>query len=145
MSWTPELNSLPITEVVVLVLENNQGDFLLTQRKKNQHLAGYWEFPGGKIEPTETPIEALKRECKEEIDYTVKTAKQILKVNHDYTSIRVELLIFHEVNPNPKVKPAECQSMRWVNINDLTKYKLPEANKPIIQYLRSKLSPPNLN
>ncbi len=135
MPRPPQLNSPPKTKVVVLVLENHQGDILLTQRKEPQHLAGYWEFPGGKIEAGESTIEALQRECKEELDYNTSTTNLILQIHHDYPSISVELLVFHEISTNPQVKSAENQCMQWVNKAELSKFKLPEANKTIIQYL----------
>jgi len=120
-----------------LVLENDQGDILLTQRQNNQHLAGYWEFPGGKIKTHESPTEALRRECKEEIDYTLTAADQILQLEHKYPSANIELLVFHEIKTDPKVKPAEGQPMQWVNKKDLLLYKMPEANKTIIQHIQS--------
>lgn len=143
MSRAPELNtpakesSSSVIKVVVLVLENNQGDILLTQRKKHQHLAGFWEFPGGKIDMGESAIEALKRESIEELNYAITTPKQILQIHHDYSSLTVELLVFHEINPDPKVCAAENQAMKWVNKTDLTQYQLPEANQSIVDYLQT--------
>jgi len=140
MPRPPQLNSSPKTKVVVLVLENNQGDILLTQRKEHQHLAGYWEFPGGKVEAGESAIEALQRECKEELDYNTPATNLILQVHHDYPSISVELLVFHEISTNPQVNSTENQNMQWVKKTDLSKYKLPAANKTIIQYLNKKMT-----
>ena len=136
MSRTTDLTP-SLTKVVVLVLKNNQGDILLTQRQKHQHLAGYWEFPGGKIEADESPFEALKRECMEELDYHIIAPEKILTINHQYPTIKVQLQIFYETNTHPQVKPAEGQCMKWVNINDLDQYKLPEANQAIIEHLQS--------
>ena len=127
----------PSVKVVVLLLENSQGQVLLTQRKKNQHLAGYWEFPGGKIESGESTAVALQRECKEELDYNVTTTNQVLQVHQNYPSFNVELRVFHEINPNPRVIAAENQHMQWVKKADLKLYKLPEANQSILNYLQA--------
>lgn len=121
--------------VVVLVLENSQGDVLLTQRQKHQHLAGYWEFPGGKIEPNESAIEALSRECLEELDYLIKSPQHILTINHSYPDIDVSLLVFHDIADNPQVKPVECQPLQWVRKPALLNHRLPEANQAIVEYL----------
>jgi 8-oxo-dGTP diphosphatase len=117
------------------VLENHQGDVLLTQRKKHQHLAGYWEFPGGKMERGESAIEALQRECIEELAYHTTANKPILHIHHSYPSINVQLHVFHDINANPSVKPAENQNMQWVKKSKLADIKLPDANHPIIKYL----------
>ncbi len=122
-------------KVVVLILENYQGDILLTQRQKHQHLAGYWEFPGGKTEAGESNIQALKREIKEELNYNCTTTNQVLELNHDYPTVNVKLLVFHEVSENPYVIPAEGQSIKWVKKNQIAQYQLPQANQPILQYL----------
>ena len=136
MPRSPELINPAKIKVVVLVLENNQGDILLTQRKKHQHLAGYWEFPGGKIEAGETAIQALQRECKEELEYNTNSSQRILQIHHDYPSISVDLQVFYEFSPNPQVKAVEKQTMQWVKKADLGQYKLPEANQAILQYLQ---------
>ena len=137
MPRAPELSPPNRIKVVVLVLENNQGDILLTQRKSHQHLAGYWEFPGGKIEAGESATTALQRECKEELNYHVSAARQILNIHHDYPTMSVELLVYHEISINPKVTAAENQPMKWVMKADLIHCKLPEANLPILHYLQA--------
>ncbi len=134
MSRATELTPTPI-KVVVLVLENHQGDILLTQRKKHQHLAGYWEFPGGKVEKGESKLDALKRECIEELAFQTAAIKPILHIHHDYPSISIELHVYHEIKENPLVTPAEMQNMKWVKKSDLTDLQLPEANQAIINYL----------
>lgn len=134
MSRSTQLNH-KITQVVVLVLENNQGDVLLTKRKADTHLPLYWEFPGGKVEHNESIIQALSRECIEEIDYTPINPNHILSINHNYPSKLVLLEFFHEINEFPQVSAAEGQQMQWVKKEHLYRFKLPEANKSIIRYL----------
>ncbi len=135
MSRPPDLTEGPTTDVVVLVLENNQGDVLLTQRRAETHLPFYWEFPGGKAEPNETRLETLRRECLEEIGYTPSKAKEILTIHHTYPTKSVQIFVFHELAHHPIVKPLENQNMQWVPKNQLNQHQLPAANKGIIDYL----------
>lgn len=135
MSRSPKLKTKQAVKVVVLVLENDRGDILITQRQKHQHLSGYWEFPGGKIEPGETAIAALERECNEELNHSIQSPQQILTINHSYPDIEVTLLIYHELSINPKVFAAENQPLKWVTKSALLNYKLPEANQAIVEYL----------
>lgn len=134
MSRQTQLNH-KIVNVVVLVLENHQGDILLTQRKEKTHLAHYWEFPGGKVEPKESKLEALKRECIEEIKYTPSSPVHILSINFKYPSKHVQLEVFHEKKESPIVSAAEGQNMQWVKKSQLNLLKTPEANKTIIDHL----------
>lgn len=135
MPRASELKTKTPIQVVVLVLENHQGDILIAQRQKHQHLAGYWEFPGGKIEPHETAIDALQRESLEELNHQIKTPQHILTIDHCYSDINVTLMVFHELIHNPQVKAAENQPLKWVEKSTLSQYQLPEANQAIIDYL----------
>ncbi|MCX7554572.1 8-oxo-dGTP diphosphatase MutT [Marinicella sp. S1101] len=133
-----DLSKGPVIEVVVLVLENHQGDVLITQRKADAHLANYWEFPGGKVESGENLSQALKRECIEEIDHAPNRVEHILTLNHEYPSRTVRIQVFHEISTHPKVKPIESQSMKWVPFDELQHHQLPPANTPILEYLHKR-------
>jgi 8-oxo-dGTP diphosphatase len=69
--------SKPYIKVVAAVIGDKQGRFLVTQRPEGQHLAGYWEFPGGRIEEGETPQEALTREIQEELAVNISVGELI--------------------------------------------------------------------
>lgn len=125
-------------EVVVLVLENDRGDILLSQRHPDKHLGGYWEFPGGKIEANETPEQALYREINEELNFTPSGALPILSIDHQYESTLVHLRVFHLHCPNPDVRSNENQPLQWTSPQNLPLIKLPEANQAIVKHLLSK-------
>jgi len=135
VSRQTDLTAKPAIQVAVMVLEDGNGRVLLTQRAKEKHLGGFWEFPGGKIEAGETPSDALARECQEELHYTPSSPQHILTIEHDYENVSVQLLVFHERNLKAQVTPAEQQPMQWVPTNKLTNMQLPAANAAIVSYL----------
>ncbi|WP_223789868.1 (deoxy)nucleoside triphosphate pyrophosphohydrolase [Marinicella meishanensis] len=134
MPRSPELTA-NTTHVVVLVLQNGQGEVLLTQRQSHQHLPGLWEYPGGKVETGESRQQALQRECLEELGYRPINPSPILEIPHQYPNKRVCLHVFHEHNPQASVHSAEQQNMRWVPIIELPSVPLPPANATITEYL----------
>lgn len=122
-------------EVAVLVLINHQNRVLLTQRRNNVHLAGYWEFPGGKVESGETPEQALQREIQEELAYQPNNATPWQTIDYDYPEFSVRLHIFKERSDNPQIRSNEQQAIQWCVIEDLNQQKLPPANQGIVAAL----------
>lgn len=105
--------SKPVINVVVGVLYDQQGQFLLAQRPADKSWAGWWEFPGGKIEAGESGFDALVREFKEELDITVNQATPWLRFTHHYSEQRVNLYWFkiHDWQGTPK--SMEQQTLAW--------------------------------
>ena len=118
---------------VGVVLQNNK--VLVARRHNHQHQGGLWEFPGGKIEEGEMPIDALKRDLKEEVNIDIHDAEQVLNINHDYSDKAVELIIFQVTNFSGDVRHCEGQEMRWVSRQELPGLEVPEANKAIVSML----------
>ena len=120
--------------VVSIALINEFDEILLSKRKKNKHLEGYWEFPGGKIETNEVPEQALIREIKEElnIDINNKCIAPLSFSEFDYKEFQLLLLLYvcrrWEGNP----KPMESNELKWVKPNMLRKYKMPPADDSLI-------------
>ncbi|TDR19577.1 (deoxy)nucleoside triphosphate pyrophosphohydrolase [Marinicella litoralis] len=133
MSRQIELNQPQ--QIVVLVLENSQGDILLTQRQAGKHLEGYWEFPGGKVEAPESLLEALERESLEEINYQPINPTLLIKLTHSYPNKTVQLHVYHCLAHNPQVHANEKQAMIWHHKSKLSSVKLPAANLKIINLL----------
>lgn len=132
MLRSPELTPL---QVVVLVLENHQDEVLLSHRAAGKHLAGYWEFPGGKIETNESPDCALRREIMEELRFDPEGAKKILEIDYPYPERPVRLLIHHLKIKHPQVYSNEGQPLQWIPKAQLPKVQLPPANQAIIRHL----------
>jgi 8-oxo-dGTP diphosphatase len=118
---------------VGLVLQSNK--VLVAKRHHHQHQGGLWEFPGGKIEIGEAPIDALKRELKEEVNINIHSAQQVLNIKHDYSDKSVELIIFQVTEFSGEVRHCEGQEIRWVDMQELPTIEVPEANKAIVSML----------
>ncbi|MGJ8664328.1 MAG: (deoxy)nucleoside triphosphate pyrophosphohydrolase [Marinicella sp.] len=135
MSWPFDIIPDQYIHVAILVLQNKNGEVLLTQRKADKHLAGYWEFPGGKVESSEQAIETLIRECQEELNYTPINPCKIIDIKHTYPDARIHLHVFHEINTHINVCANEGQPMQWAHTDQLKNLKLPEANQEIVDFL----------
>lgn len=120
--------------VVVAVIEDSSEHFLISKRLKGQHLAGFWEFPGGKVDSGESVKDALSRELKEELGIEVKGASFVTKIEYDYPEKSVILHVFHVVEFEGQAHGCEGQEVRWVLKSDLSDFEFPPANEPILRH-----------
>lgn len=111
------------------------GQILLTRRRPDAHLGGMWELPGGRIEPDETPEEALRREVLEEVGVELEDVEPLTFSHHRYDEREV-LLLFHRCRAatRPERSP-EGLEMRWVPIATLPEVPLPPADGPLLAAL----------
>ena len=123
--------------VAVAVIINTEQEVLIALRQAHQHQGGLWEFPGGKVEPDEETVDALKREVKEELDLIVITARPLLEVMHDYDDKSVLLDIWHVSEYVGVAQGMEGQSIRWCAVRDLNNVNFPKANKAIINAINA--------
>jgi 8-oxo-dGTP diphosphatase len=119
--------------VVAAVIERDDA-FLLTLRQAGTHLAGHWEFPGGKVHVSETHVEALRRELFEELDIVATVGEAVHTVTHAYPEKTVELH-FYRCEFEGEPKPMMGQGMRWVPRGELAGLPLPEADRALIAQL----------
>jgi 8-oxo-dGTP diphosphatase len=122
-----------VVEVVAAVIERD-GRFLVTRRLEGTHLAGLWEFPGGKTLPGEKPEDALRRELKEELGVEAAVGKLIQTVDWTYPETSVRLLFFRCALAGEPA-PLEGQEMRWIAAADLRSYSFPDADATLIARL----------
>jgi len=112
------------------------GRVLLCRRPAGKRMAGYWEFPGGKLEPRETPAEGLKRELREELGISALVASELARVSHEYDFGRVELIALQVPEFSGAVTPVEHEEIAWVLPSELDTYKLAPADLPIAEILK---------
>jgi 8-oxo-dGTP diphosphatase len=115
-----------------------RGRVLLTQRKKGSHLAGAWEFPGGKVEPGEDPRDALERELREETGIEVIVGDPIEVTFHAYPEKSVLLLFFAVTrrDGSPEPRPIDVAAVLWAATDALDEALFPPADVPILAKVR---------
>ena len=126
--------------VVAAVIEANHR-FLVTRRQPGVHLAGLWEFPGGKIDPDEPHADALRRELKEELDVDVAVGEPLYTTVHAYDDRTVELH-FYRCALKGEPRPLMGQEMRWVPRDELGQLGFPPADAELIEMLTKSVGAP---
>lgn len=123
--------------VVAGALFDTQGRILIAQRPPGKHMAGGWEFPGGKVEPEEEPLAGLKRELREELGVDVIEATPLIAYEHGYSDRRVLLDLWLVSRYAGEPRSVEGQPLQWVTIDELETVGLLEADRPMIPALRA--------
>lgn len=134
----PATGGKPMILVAACALVDVDGRILLARRPEGKKMAGLWEFPGGKLDPGETPEAALIRELKEELGIDVAAAclAPFAFASHDYETFHLlmPLFICRRWKGTPTAR--EGQTLAWVRVAKLTEYEMPPADKPLIPLLR---------
>lgn len=125
----------PITEVAAAVIERPDGTFLLAQRPEGKPYSGYWEFPGGKIEPGEAPRHALDRELLEELGIRVTVASPWITRVYTYTHATVRLRFFKVTGWTGEPQPLEDQAIAWQRVVAPDVAPMLPANAPVLSAL----------
>ena len=124
--------------VTAVALIDPDGRVLLAQRPEGKSLAGLWEFPGGKIDPGETPETALIRELHEElgIDTWESCLAPLTFASHAYDDFHLLMPLFACRKWQGRPVPQEGQTLKWVTPRDMRDYPMPPADLPLIPVLR---------
>ena len=130
--------------VVAVALFDAQGRILLAQRPEGKAMAGLWEFPGGKIDPGETPEAALVRELAEELAIAVAPddLEPLTFASHEYDDFHLLMPLYGCRRWAGDITPLEGQATAWVAPNDLANYPAPEADIPLFETLARRAQPP---
>lgn len=127
-------------EVSAAVIQR-YGKVFIQQRPLDRMMGGLWEFPGGKLEPGESPEEALAREIREELGVLVKIQEKLHTIRHTYTRFRVTLHVFRCTLRRGRLRPRQCADWRWTHPADLTRFAFPAANLKIVEQLSGSRPP----
>ncbi|HSC57355.1 MAG TPA: 8-oxo-dGTP diphosphatase MutT [Nitrospira sp.] len=122
----------------------HEGRYLIAKRRAGVHLAGFWEFPGGKREQGETLEECLQRELFEELSVTIDVPVPYRIIRHEYPEKIVELHFFRCAIERGQATPLDCAEIRWVYPHEMGRYQFPPADRPIIEALRQDAVGPGL-
>jgi 8-oxo-dGTP diphosphatase len=129
-------NPDPAVHVVAAAVIDREGRVLIAQRPPGKHLAGGWEFPGGKLHPGEDRRVGLARELKEEIGIEIRTPRPLLRLRHtyDYGEVLLDMWVVRHYNGEPR--GLDGQALRWCTREALEATELLPADKPIVAALR---------
>jgi len=122
-------------DVVCGVIENSQGEFLVCLRPQGKHLAGLWEFPGGKVEAGENHAAALFRELREELCIEVEISQALSSVEWHYEKLTIHLHPYHCRLLNGKPKPIEHEQLLWCTTENFESLPWAPADVPIYKEL----------
>ncbi len=125
------ITHLTVTAAIIV----RRGKVFLARRADGGHLHGKWEFPGGKVEPGETPEACLARELKEEFGVTAAVGEVFTEVTHAYGERVVRLIVLRIRRVSGRFVPTEHGAIAWVRPEDLLSYDLAPADIPVARLL----------
>jgi 8-oxo-dGTP diphosphatase len=119
-------------QVTAAILES-EGKILIAKRRKGGPFGGSWEFPGGRVEPGETPETALQRELREELGIETRVGELLATSLYDSTSLSIELLAYQVSYLSGKVRLADHDEIQWVAPTKLAAYDFAAPDLPIVR------------
>lgn len=125
-----------LVEVVAALIQDEKGRYLITQRREGSHLAGLWEFPGGKREAGESLEEALRRELAEELSAYFGVGERVETVRWEYPERTIVIHFYRCRLESGAIEPREEQAMAWVAPERLSDFDFPPADRDLITRLR---------
>ena len=127
-----------VIEVAAALIQDDAGRYLITQRRRGSHLAGLWEFPGGKQEAGESPRACLRRELVEELAGNFSVGEKFDTISWDYPDRTVILHFFRCRLESGTIEPRESQTMAWVAPERLGELAFPPADREVVARLTSR-------
>lgn len=130
------VRQIRVGAAVMLRPTDDGPEILLAQRPPGEALAGFWEFPGGKLEAGETPLHAVVREVREELGVDVEAIELMAEETHLYPhGLQVVLSFVRCTAPTGQLQSLDGQAFRWVKLTDVNPDELLEADRPFIRRL----------
>jgi len=118
---------------VAVAIVFRDSKVLITRRKTGGVLGGYWEFPGGKLEPGESLENCVRRELREELGIDVHPVISFTPAAHQYTEQHITLHPFLCTHESGEPQPIACEEIRWIHPFELRNYSFPKANQSLIE------------
>jgi len=128
------MNPAPIT-VICGLIQNQQGAYFIARRAGHKSHAGYWEFPGGKLEPGETHEACLKRELREELDMTVTVGPKAGAIHHAFESFAMHLIAYYCKITAASYQLNDHDDYLWLPLKQLSAYRLTPPDRELLQQL----------
>jgi 8-oxo-dGTP diphosphatase len=125
----------PRLRVVAAALFDAQGRVLIAERPAGKHMAGWWEFPGGKVAADESDAQALVRELREELGVDARPEAQIMTLTHEYPDRVVDLVLWR-VSATGEPLGLDGQQLKWVTCDALEAERMLPADRPFIEALQ---------
>ena len=126
----------PRMRVVAAALFDAVGRVLIAQRPQGKHMAGWWEFPGGKVGIGESDRDALVRELREELGVEVRPDYEVARLSHDYPDRTVDLVLWRAQLLDGAPQALDGQALKWVKCQSLGNERLLPADAPFIAALQ---------
>ncbi len=127
-----KLNIVAVTAAIL----THEGRILIARRPAGDRLAGLWEFPGGKLEPGETPREGLRRELNEEFGILTRIGSFFDQTDYHYDHMIVRLMVYQAELEEGELKPTAHDAVRWVTPEQMGEYRFAPADRPIVARLQ---------
>ena len=128
---------IDVVAAVIYHKKKYEGKYLIVRRGPDQSGAGFWEFPGGKVEPHESQEDALKREIKEELNLDIQIESFLTEILHDYPSKTIRLLVYLcSVEDDREMVLEEHDLYLWQTPQEINLETLSAADRPVIKLLR---------
>ena len=118
--------------VTAAIIKDENNRFLIARRRPGKSLAGFWEFPGGKIEKGETPEESLARELKEEMNLVVKVKGFVGENVHHYEGFSITLMAYETKIIEGDMRLTDHDRVQWVTVEEMGSYRLAPADVPLV-------------
>lgn len=125
-----------MVEVVAALIRNGES-ILICKRPADKARALLWEFPGGKIEQGESPEEALRRECMEELDVRLQVGGLYMQVTHEYPDITIRLSLYEAVIQGGRLRQKEHAALEWIRPGEIDRYEFCPADADIVKKIRA--------
>ncbi|MGI5959419.1 MAG: 8-oxo-dGTP diphosphatase MutT [Massiliimalia sp.] len=127
---------MSVIHVAAAIIQNDKGEILICQRGPGGACAHLWEFPGGKIEPGETPEQCVLRECKEELDITIQLTERYADFSYEYPQQKIEFTFFKAKLSQGELQQNVHENLKWVLPKDFENYPFCPADKDLVKQLQ---------